>query len=447
MEFCSGSNRLAAGRIWLRRALILLLLAGPIAPLAAEQITLDLTPAQALDLAGAALEQGQLDTASKLLELVRRAEPDNRQLQFLDGMLALAQGRLDDGIAALRALLNRDPTLLRVRLELAHALFLRRDFDAARYNFELALGAPELPEAARANVRAYLRQIEVQTSSLSVTMSMVTDSNPTQQTRAENIVLLGQLFRLNPDARARPAVGLGLTMDGRLAVDNQRQTFVHAQVQARDFPSNFADFAFGNVNLGHTFIGARQWLSLEAGPHVALYQGLQLYDGWLAQATHFAPFAQRWALRQTLSAMTLRYTDFDSLTGWQVWLEEELRYALSARSWAAGAVAAGHRKADDPVNGYDSVEGRLSYLTEPGQGFIVEGRISVGRLDFDAASFLFGEARRDTYQRVELQLTNRRLAFAGFAPRAQLGYWRNESNLTLFAFDRWYAEIGVTRDF
>jgi hypothetical protein len=280
-----------------------------------------------------------------------------------------------------------------------------------------------------------------------VTVSVVTDSNPTQQTRAENIVLLGQLFRLNPDARARSAVGMDVTMDGRLALDNQRQTFVHGQLQARDFPSDYADFAFGNVNLGHTFIGTTQWLSVEAGAHAALYRGQQLYDGWLAQATHFAPFAQRWALRQTLSGMTLRYTDADSLNGWQVWLEEELRYALSARASAAGAVSAGHRKADDPINGYDGLEGRLSYLTEPGRGFIVEGRVSIGRLDFDAASFLFGEARHDTFQRVELRFTNRRLAIAGFAPRLQLGYWRNDSNLELFAFERWYAEVGVTRDF
>jgi Tfp pilus assembly protein PilF len=414
---------------------------------AAAQVTLDLTPAQALELAGAALEQGQADTARKLLELVRQAEPDSRQLQFLDGMLAVRENRLDDAVAAFRALLNRDPTLLRVRLELARVLFLKRDYNAARYNFQIALGAPEMTDAARANVNSFLRQIEVQTSSLNLTVSLVTDTNPNQQTRAENIVLLGQLFRLNPDAQARSAVGLGLTADGRLALDNARQTYLHAQLQAREFPSDYADFAFGSVSLGHTFIGRSQWLSLEAGPHAALYQGHRLYDGWLAQATHFAPFAQRWALRQTLSGMTLRYTDYDQLEGWQLWLEEELRYALSARSWAAAALSAGHRKAEDSSATYDGLELRASYLTEPGNGFIVEARVSVGRLDFDGASFLFGEARQDAYQRVELRLTNRRLVVAGFAPRVQLGYWRNDSNLALYGFDRWYAEIGVTRNF
>jgi Tfp pilus assembly protein PilF len=418
-----------------------------LARVAVAQITLDLTPAQALELAGAALEQGQVDTARKLLELVRQAEPDNRQLQFLDGMLAARENRLDDAVAAFRALLNRDPTLLRVRLELARTLYLKRDFDAAQYNFRIALGAPDLPDAARANINAFLRQIEVQTSTLSLTMSLVTDSNPNQQTRAENIVLLGQLFRLNPDARARSAVGLGLTADGRLALDNARQTYLHAQLQAREFPSDFADFAFGSVSLGHTFIGRSQWLSVEAGPHAALYQGRRLYEGWLVQATHFAPFARRWALRQTLSGMSLRYADFDQLEGWQLWLEEELRYAVSARAWAAAAVSAGHRKADDPASTYDGLEARVSYLTEPGRGFIVEGRVSAGRLDFDAPSFLFGEARQDAYQRVELRFTNRRLAVAGFAPRAQVGYWRNDSNLALYGFERWYAEIGVTRDF
>jgi hypothetical protein len=145
--------------------------------------------------------------------------------------------------------------------------------------------------------------------------------------------------------------------------------------------------------------------------------------------------------------MTLDYHQFDRLDGWQIWLDEELRYAVSARASAGVGVALGRRAADDPTNAYDSLEARLSYLAEPGAGFIIEGRLTLGQLDFDARSFLFGEARRDRLQRVEVRFTNRRWAVAGFAPRAQVGYWGNDSNIPLFSFERWYAEIGITRDF
>ena len=86
--------------------------------------------------------------------------------RFRAGMEALAaaqaaadrdarDGRLDEAIAAFRAILVDHPELVRVRLELAHAFFLKEEDSLARRHFEQVLaGTP--PPAVAANIRRFL---------------------------------------------------------------------------------------------------------------------------------------------------------------------------------------------------------------------------------------------------------------------------------------------------
>ena len=87
---------------------------------------------------------------------------------FDEGMAAVeAAGRaegdrrdelLDEAIAAFREMLVADPALVRVRLELARAFFLKGEDRLARRHFERVL-AGEVPREVAANVRTFLIQI------------------------------------------------------------------------------------------------------------------------------------------------------------------------------------------------------------------------------------------------------------------------------------------------
>ncbi len=84
--------------------------------------------------------------------------------RFRAGMEALAaaqaaadrdarDGKLDEAIAAFRAILVDRSELVRVRLELAHAFFLKEEDSLARRHFEQVLaGTP----AVAANIRRFL---------------------------------------------------------------------------------------------------------------------------------------------------------------------------------------------------------------------------------------------------------------------------------------------------
>ena len=66
---------------------------------------------------------------------------------------------LNEAIGAFRTMLIEEPRLLRVRLELARAFYLKGEEELARRHFELVLAA-DPPEPVVANVRRFLAELQ-----------------------------------------------------------------------------------------------------------------------------------------------------------------------------------------------------------------------------------------------------------------------------------------------
>src|SRR3954463_9428087 len=124
----------------------------------AEPPTVNLTIEQATELATRLLEQGRLDPAERLIRRLRAAADPPLQVLFLSGHLHLARGDVGGAIEEFREILRRDPKAVRVRLDVALALYRERDYPAALYHFELALST-DLPPLAKANALRFVRDI------------------------------------------------------------------------------------------------------------------------------------------------------------------------------------------------------------------------------------------------------------------------------------------------
>ena len=107
-----------------------------------------------------------------------------------------APALLDEAIAAFRAMLVSRPDLVRVRLELARAFFLKGEDGLARRHFERVL-AGNPPSGVVLNVNRFLAQIRARKRwSLRVGMALAPDSNISGQTREGTILLDTQFGRL-----------------------------------------------------------------------------------------------------------------------------------------------------------------------------------------------------------------------------------------------------------
>ena len=107
---------------------------------AEEERPAQLSAEALLEAARAALAQGNVDDAAFLLEGVRPGEGDIDDVDFLHGSIALHRGEWQAAIERFRAMLARNPDLLRVRLDLGLAYFNAGEDGSAAYHFRQALG-------------------------------------------------------------------------------------------------------------------------------------------------------------------------------------------------------------------------------------------------------------------------------------------------------------------
>ena len=150
-------------------------------------------------------------------------DPDQLESLFQQGMAAVEasvtaededrrDALLDEAIATFREMLVADPGLVRVRLELAHAFFLKGDDSLARRHFEAVL-AGGVPEAVAANIHAFLAEIRARKRwSYNAGFALAPDTNIGAGSDERIITIYGLPF--TRDAEELTTSGIGLVLWG-----------------------------------------------------------------------------------------------------------------------------------------------------------------------------------------------------------------------------------------
>ena len=170
------------------------------------------------------IEQGRFEEALGILRPLAQGGAVEANVLFLIGLAATGASQqpdlagderealLDEAIASLRAMLVDRPDLVRVRLELARAFFLKGENDLARKHFEHVLaGSP--PGAVAANVRRFLSEIRARRRwSLRAGFALAPDTN-IGGTSAERIIYINNLPFTRDQAELTTS-GIGVSVWG-----------------------------------------------------------------------------------------------------------------------------------------------------------------------------------------------------------------------------------------
>ena len=231
------------------------------------------TVEEAIERARALMAAGQPGKALDLLRELPREGVRRLSVLFQTGMAAvLASGKadlsederdalLDEAIAALHAILVERPDLVRVRLELARAFFLKEEDGLSRRHFDQVL-AGNPPAAVVTNIRRFLSIMRARRRWTAYAGAAIApNSNINGASDAETVLIpvFGQLlpFRRSADSRSQSGVGFSLWGGG------EYQHPLDERVRMR-FGADAARDEYGGSKFDRTFMGVHfgpRWLA------------------------------------------------------------------------------------------------------------------------------------------------------------------------------------------
>ena len=365
---------------------------------------------------------------------------------------------LDKAISAFHTMLVGRPDLVRVRLELALAFFLKGEDDLARRHFEAVLAA-DLPAAVTANVKRFLSSMRARRRwHAHMGVAVAPDSNLNTASTARTIWLdtfIGRLpFTRQGDFAPKSGIGLSVWGEGehQYPLAPRWRLRSGAAASMREYKGGKYDQHSASAHLGpRHLIDARTEASLLATVDRQWSAGTPESDrfGLRLEAEH--RLTPRFKLSGRTSAVRRNCRDCD-------WLDGPAADMSLGASWAALPTLRLDGNAGWDWTGAESEHWRNagpqaslgSTLALP-DGFTVGLRASLRRTDYQGRGFVHRtidrQRRKDRTRTLTASVHNRALTVFGISPRLSLINERRDTNAQALDYKRNRAELSFVQQF
>ena len=424
-----------------------------------------------LNVAVTLLRQGEIESAINVVRPHLARDSRAVDLLFDVGMTMLASAQtthssevekretlLNASIAAFRAILAEHPGLVRVRLELARAFFLRGRDGLAKRHFELAL-ATNPPSPVVANINRHLAEIRARKRwSAHFGIALAPDNNIGANSANETVMLDFAGTRLPftlDDGGEKSGIGVSIWTGGEYQLPLAPS--LRLRMGGDIFRSDYADSQFDRMTLrGHVgprwlidqrteaslLLTARQeWradepssrslgLRLEASRRLSPRLTGQLGVSWSEkrhdESTHLDGPVKDLSAGLSWAVLPTLQTDFRA--GWSS-EEPETETLRSQTHWASlGARTALPRG----FNASGALTGRWTDYEGPG---------------FPPTNVLDGTSREDVTRSLRLSGHKRDFTIRGFSPQLSVTHERRGSNAQQADYRRTWGELSFVRQF
>ncbi len=395
------------------------------------------------------MNSGRLDEAEALLDGRLVADRKDVQALFLKGMVAVARNDNQSAIAIFRSILIDHPKATRVRLELARAFYLEKDYGNALRQFQFAL-AGDPPREAAANINHFIAAIRnAKSISYNFGIAVAPDTNLNTGSSAREVTLYGLPFDLSDEARQRSGVGLAMEAGGEWAprVGEGMRVRLGVGGQRREYSGTDFDDMTLAAYAGPRRVRGKWDLSLLGTTYKRWYgskPSSQAAGGRLEATYYLTP---RLGFSGALSAHQIKYRRAHDRDGRLYSLNVTTFYALTSSS--AVNFKSGFTREQARIAPYSSWSGfaAAGYFRDLPMGFSVYVEPSFSIASYDQALLGFGRKRSDTTQSLLATLLNRHLVLGRFTPRLSYTLVHQTSTIPLYKFTRNRLEVGFTTAF
>ena len=415
--------------------------------------------------ARALVEAGEFGAALAVLRTLPRDRPDRVDVLFLTGLAAMGvavepeaaderDGLLDEAITALRAILVDRPDLVRVRLELARAFFLKGEDGRSTRHFERVL-AGDPPAALAANVNRFLAAMRARRRfSMYAGASLAPDSNIGAVSESEIIYVRGLPFRRDGDTGATSGIGVVVWGGGeyQYPLSDRLRLRAGADGARREYAGSSFDQTFAALHLGPRWlVDPRTELSLLATADRQWLGGAPWHDGVGVRIEARRRLGPRLSARARASWRTRDFrAPNEALTG-------PVRSFSAGGTWVVSptllaAADAGYEGARSRTERWRNatrwVRADVSVALPWGLSVGAGGEFRWTRYRGDWFPFTpDGSARGDRTRILRVSAFSRRLTLFGFSPGLLLVNEARKSNAQLYDYRRSRAELRFQRLF
>lgn len=391
---------------------------------------------------------GRWDEAEDELSRVRgRLDVDPLEVLFLTGMLAQGQRQYDRAVDAFRRILDQQPGLVRVRLELARTLFDKRDDEAARFHFERALSGG-LPEPVQVNVQRYLAQIRARRDwTLEGGIGVLPDSNINTGTNQQYVNIGGLPFTLSSEAREQSGVGLQVSLQGtksfRVAEAWQLRAF--ASMLRRDYPDSRFDDMILRAGIGPRRLFQRGEVGVAPFYSERRFGNdiLNRADG--VRADGVWQLSARYIGEGAFEYQRFTYPTLPDRDGGVTWAFLGVRYLATPSTQFLLGVDYYRDDAREPAFRNEATGWTVGWFTDWPRAVSSGITVRVADTQFEGFQGLFGAYRNDRFTTITTNFTKRDWSFHEFVPTLSVSFFENDSSIPFFGFTRRQVLIAVNR--
>ena len=403
----------------------------------------------ALGEAARLLATGQPAAARQLVDRLAAAGEGGTERDFLDGMISYSAKDYRRAETMFRRILDGNPRLVRVRLELARTLFMARKDDQADYHFSLA--AAERPSAlVTRNIIRFREAIRARRAlRFNVEFGFAPDSNINSATDKETVDIYGIPFRLDPSARARSGTGRFVGGDASMRLNRSGKLPLYLGFYGRwtRYRDHQFDDAYAGVEAGPEFDVAGGQLRTTATGLMRWYGKRSLASSLGARIEYQKLIGDEWKVGASLLVRHNDYARRRDVDGWDFEARATASRPLGLTTLGFTDAAVTRSAANERGQAYWRVRVGAGVLKEIGWGLRPQLRVDISRQLNDEPLAPFGERRQDLRLEGSFSIYKRDWNVGGFAPSLSATITRNHSSIPIYSERRLRAEVRLTRAF
>jgi len=371
------------------------------------------------------------------------AAADDGDLRLFLGIEAMQRIEARDYGAAIRSLraILAQTNSPRVKLELARALFLNREYREARTLFHDVLVDPDTPWRVRDNIEAFVRQIDNSLGFRRFSVSVVHDSNPRNITSQREFVIGGFSLTYVPPPDNKPAWGLRYFVQALQPIYPEAQLSAYVTASYLDYPGIAVDRATVDAGVSK---GLTPRAALTAGIEAGSFSNRRLYEFPYAAAEYAFVHSPSQQLAGAVKIGRVRFPDYSYLDAVYASAALSGLRAISERALASARVTLEHSDAYQHAYSYNGLAfapGFTYLMAQP--PVVVSASVGLGRRDYSGADPFFGVERIDRKRTLELRVQHKEWRWRDFKPALVFSVEENRSNIDFYSYRKVNASIAV----